>query len=135
MNDKLLEKVKQRILEHPNRFVMRDWIVTPETNDSDTFTSDNGQKIPFDKCGTAACIAGWACLIQTKGEARMNTVSTADEAMDYLDLSEEDAEQLFYVGNWPSDLARAYGKASTQAERAQIAAQRIDRFIAEVTRD
>jgi hypothetical protein len=130
MNIKLLEKVKQRILEHPNRFVMREWIITKEALGK-SFKADGGQEIAFDNCGTAGCIAGWACLIQTRGKARTNSVNADLEARDYLEFSEEQAEELFYMGGWPIKFSNDYLKAKTQEERARIAAARIDHFIAQ----
>lgn len=53
---------------------------------------------PVNGCGTIACIAGHACLMERK-QPRGSWAVTASEI---LDLNETEKEVLFYQENWPS---------------------------------
>jgi hypothetical protein len=104
------------------------------------------------RCGTAACIGGWAvqlagyaiadrrrsladwvsgfrpqvCLL---GESR---AEVHDAAQTLLGLTDDEAEALFYMSSWPSDLSQRYYAADdnndTDAMRAAVL-ERIDRLM------
>lgn len=99
------------------------------------------------KCGTVGCIAGWAMIINgdTKKNGDLKAAVYAacggdEEArgMELLGLTEEQANRLFYVQNWPEDLEDRYidvheeytssGRAAREA-RVRIVQERIKRFI------
>lgn len=126
MNVELLEQVKARILAEPEHFRMDTW-----------------------SCGTAHCIGGWA--IALKGLVVVNpravhgcyqdvvvygeTLSAMSVATELLDLDNAadgitEAERLFITEYWPGVFEAAYRNAETREERAQIAAERIDLFVA-----
>lgn len=127
MNVELLETIKARILAEPDAFRMDQWT-----------------------CGTAHCIAGWALKLSgvdltNPGGFPWEQLTVGGEepsaaAAKVLDLStEEDAEwdtqpseagRLFHVSSWPSAFEDRYCDAEERAARAQIAAERIDHFIA-----
>lgn len=135
----LLLRVKAHILEEPNRLKMTHWVLDKsEASGGRSCTGAYWGEPPlggiqFPKCNTVGCIAGWAVLL-TDG---MNAASEADflivdRAKQLLGFGRYyDADALFSVDDWPDDLRRAYCVATTQRERAQIVAARIDRFIAE----
>jgi hypothetical protein len=113
MNVELLQQVKQAILAEPDKFRMDRW-----------------------SCGTAHCIAGWACLLRdipiVEGDFTTETVSGEYPglvASKLLDLRGRAADKLFYTFGWPSRFRAPY-LGATRRERAEIAAERIDHFIA-----
>lgn len=126
LNVKLLRKIKKHILEEPRRLVM--WAVQLNKSDgSPKFIPDGPtikETVPFAKCGTAACIAGWACIL-SKEEVGLT------RAEQLLGIDDDQSRSLFNAERWPS--ADAYSRAKTQRQRANLAAKRIDQFIAEHT--
>jgi hypothetical protein len=123
MNVPLLLEIKAHILAEPDKFRMDTWT-----------------------CGTAHCIAGWALelrgfkIVNPTAWAAMQTVegggSPGHVAARLLDLQSEDdygemsSDRLFIDDYWPEDFAERYGNAESRQERAIIAAERIDHFIA-----
>lgn len=120
MNVALLKKIKARILAKPNAFRMDRW-----------------------SCGTAHCIAGWACVLNGVKPTKLY-VGAADRsvtpdgtyvetrAADLLGLESADlggnAERLFYEYEWP---ARFRSDPTVGRKlKAKRAAARIDHFIA-----
>lgn len=79
------------------------------------------------RCGTAACIAGWLCL-QDRNFSGTNFENHANYLLGIEDR--EEGVSLFYTNKWPRDLWAKF-KTDDLAVRAQAAAERIDRFIAE----
>jgi hypothetical protein len=130
MNVKLLEQVKRSILAHPKRFVMDSFIEAKKLTGDDFFFADDGTEVKFDHCGTAACIAGWTCLIKMKQKAINAELNFHVSGMGYLGLDGDEAGRLFYAESWPREFYHRYNAARTQAKRAKIAAARIDHFIA-----
>jgi hypothetical protein len=131
MNVALLRKVKSHILHHPNQFLMTDWIIKRWGDDQKQFSGD-GQKQKFDECGTAGCIAGWACMIKLK-QARLDWDVPA-KGQTILGLDDDQAERLFFVHDWPEKMREEYisnmnDSPGSLENRARIAAQRIDHFI------
>lgn len=130
MNVPLLLDIKAHILAEPDAFRMDVW-----------------------SCGTAHCIGGWA-LVLNDVKLRRNQYdheclvvedglkTTSGEAARLLDLSiayqeDEDGDEvaspftrLCYIENWPGRLGYDYERAQSRIKKAQIAAKRIDRFIA-----
>lgn len=129
INTELLERVKQHILEEPKRFDMHSFVTRVSTHAPEEIRP---------ACGTTACIAGWAILLDRadRGEAVPRRISSAFyysvefRAMELLSLTEKQRRSLFYVSSWPQEFRRTFNLARTLSERAEIAARRIDRFIA-----
>lgn len=126
MNVKLLRKIQKHILEEPLRYDQFSSIDT----DPVSIRQTNGD-VPA--CGTMACIAGWAYLLGAKNKNKdVDIFSTAQKL---LRISKSERMRLFcapyYFGGvgWPLMFERAYKKAETPAERAQVAFDRIDLFI------
>lgn len=123
MNVPLLRKVQAAILEEPKRLDMGSWAYR-------TDHVDNGPK-----CGTVACIAGWAIILnKTDKPARFSlfvhdSSDTCDIAMGLLGLKDDN---LFFEDYWPAKFfepllvmrpgSRGY---------AQVVSDYIDHFIAE----
>lgn len=128
LNVPLLLKIKAHILEEPNRFVMDSLILKREDIGADYIADDDTTRVPFPSCGTAACIAGWACLLSLPGSVQFDLWG---KAVDLLGLEGNQAD-LFCVSSWPSSFREDYEEATTQAGRAVIAANRIDALIAEL---
>lgn len=125
MNTKLLLEIKQDILEHPKRFRMDKFVVAIDS---------------IAPCGTAACIAGFAVIRNQErwwrgwaktGRKLINKGENVQIlAGQLLGLDEEQEERLFFTEYWPDKFREAYGMAETREHSAEIAAQRIDHFIA-----
>lgn len=124
LNVKLLRKIKKHILAKPRRFLMYELIVR-SSDYYPHYYDDAGRKTKFESCGTAACIAGWACLltdgIEFNGDAW-------ERGKKLLGLDERKANRLFNVGRW-GKLDDLYHRAKSAKARAQIAAKRIEQFI------
>lgn len=54
-------------------------------------------------CDTVCCIAGWFSLWNPNGFGSPMAI-----AQKSLGLSQKDADELFYLGNWPDELNRQY---------------------------
>lgn len=127
MNVKLLRKIKQRILRKPNRFDMNHWF--SRTRKYYGFTEQlseatHNPKEFIEECGTAACIAGWACIL---GEGSF-MFSCEDEARRLLNLTFHQSQRLFLEQGWPAEFRASSSESNEQ--RAMRAAKRIDHFIA-----
>jgi hypothetical protein len=109
-------------------------------------------------CGTAACIAGWACFLsnnasleEVRASRRFGELSpnryVPDIARDALGLDEDEAEILFtsepggewedyddngegvYYGGWPNRFADMWRGAANQARQAEVAVAYLDHII------
>lgn len=117
MNIELFRRVQEKILAKPKRFEMDDWF-----------------------CGTTACIAGHAALLsghrRRKHSSLLVVKNGVEQLVDRAALKELRidrlmASRLFYAGNWPDQFRYAYDhRTTTPQQRAQIASDRIDHFIA-----
>jgi hypothetical protein len=93
--------------------------------------SDVLPKERYAKCGTAACIAGWTCILSMEDKEPEEIASNLvehTEAGNFLELTNEQANRLFLPSQWPwrfLDGACDDGKTKT----AKIAAARIEHFI------
>lgn len=116
MNVKLLRKVKKHILEEPKRLNMYEGLIADSS-------------VP---CGTAGCIAGWACVLDARisvpkaGFEPWGTISR--QAKDALGLADDQAFRLFRSWMWPDKFASDFDEAD-KATQAKVTAARIDHFI------
>lgn len=84
----------------PGQFDMSSWMALPIGGGEIhhiTFTSS----VPVEpECKTAACLAGWT-IVEMKqfGSVRELDGEIREEASEFLDLSYDDAEELFLPGN------------------------------------
>lgn len=130
MNVKLLRKVKKHILAEPKRLVMWTWKLQNTLQPkflSDGYGNMPRKFIPFAECGTAACIAGWTCLLSGKKNVEGNHISQT--AIQLLGIPGSLTNSLFVVTFWPGQFRAKYHNAKTQKTRAKIAAERIEHFI------
>jgi hypothetical protein len=138
MNVKLLRRIQKHILAEPQRLLMAEGIVqgNPGEAKSGWFgPSGEPAQIILPNCGTAGCIAGWACILETKDKANLPRIWPqvrygAAELIGIPDGRGEGGQNLFHVRFWPAKFKRAYLKAKRQKTRAKIAAARIEHFIA-----
>lgn len=124
LNVRLLRKVKKHILEEPRRLLMRTWVCRKSYDEPTFVTDDYTTASKFADCGTAACIAGWTCILA--GEERPVDISFTAAAL----LGLRNGDRLFMVENWPEPYRAHYRQARSQKARAKTAAERIDHFIA-----
>ncbi len=112
MNVELLNLVKAKILSTPEEFIMFDY-----------------------RCGSAHCICGWAAVLS--GETVPQTsLGFYLKGLQVLNLEPDQGIKLFIVAHWPRKFEEAWNKAfdffdtnKKAANRAKIAAERIDHFI------
>lgn len=106
-NYELLEKVYKQITEHRESFVMEDYI--DET-----------------KCGTVACICGWACIFS-------NIVETAEllgfhrAGRGILNFSEQDSTTLFFLRS--EDMAIACLKEIIENRELTVVSVVVDKVL------
>lgn len=130
---KILRRVKAHILAEPRRLEMNDY----------------ASKTDAAPCGTAGCIAGWTCLLESNMEtvkawnarapedAWVPTPDWHEEASRLLGLTEEKADKLFMPweleyeedASWPKEFQRRYDKCKTKVGKAKVTAERIEHFI------
>lgn len=128
LNVELLTKLRDKILANPESYNQYVW-------------GKPSDKAP---CGTVACIAGWTFLLE--GGTREDLFRFRDEVFKYgyvidapdvvdiarekLGLSVDEGAALFSDGTgWPVEFEDAYDEARTPAERAEVAADYINRII------
>lgn len=148
MNVDLLLRVKKHIQQKPSRLRMSQFLVRKENLAATAIRPDNRivkikgkeyfnflaiewgepskQKIP--DCGTVGCIAGWTCMLglDTPPES---VLKIKQSAINLLQLDNYQAEHLFYVHNWPTELRDGYYEAKNNRQRARIVGKVIDLFI------
>lgn len=130
MNVRLLRRVQKHILQEPNRLMMGDYV----------WHDRPGVKVETDgilhrmpECGTAACIAGWTCLLEKNPKNVDTYVRTrigkwSDTAAALLGIS-KGYDRLFFVDYWPERFQERFYEAKTKLQQAKITAKRIDFFI------
>lgn len=117
MNATLLLKVKEQILAEPNKFFMSSWVHSLPLIEN---------RVMHEGCGTAACIGGWACLLSNT-EVHYGKYDEAASAA--LGIERQTCGTLFATSKWPEDLQMRWNAAKTAREQAEIAAERIDRYV------
>jgi hypothetical protein len=127
LNVKLLRKIQKHILEEPKRLVMRDWIIT-KAEGYKSFRNDAEEITKFPKCGTAACIAGWAVILSGDKITPGATLRVLDKARNLLKTEDD---RLFFTMGWNPKLDAAYTAAKSAKKRAKIASKQIDQYIDE----
>ncbi len=142
MNTKLLRKIQKAIIKYPDQFDMSNW-----------FEKKKG----IGRCGTSACLAGWAVTIKNRSQNplkvalelfprdayRFNIESAPylggrfnsemeNLGMEYLEISKREAERLFFTTCWPQKYESVYLnaiRAKHYKKAARIAFNRINHFI------
>lgn len=135
MNTELWHKVKQHILEEPNRLSMHMEVMTNKVHgeiydvlDGYNFSIDDS--IPLKPpCGTAGCIAGWTVILGHPGEDIDNVrrMEIREEAARLLGIADDDMRNIYYTTKWDDDLREAFMTTDIQ-KRAEVAAEMMDRF-------
>lgn len=147
---KVLKRIKQIILEEPERMVMTNWCSIDHAPDPDECFRFN---VP--ECNTVCCIAGWAVAIKEMQRLRLGAIGqpviknilsldfdmvTHDyekDACEFLGLEYVEnswvstASRLFFASSWPWLFRMALREVVPQTpEYAAVVARRIDHFIA-----
>lgn len=127
INVSLLRRIQRHISEEPNRFFMGSWIHAGVAGDLPYL---DGIKHEMPACNTAACIGGWAVILDRKRKIRdWSIVDFNKEGRQRLHLTRDQAAALFGLCYWPSKFSRAYYSAKTVRGKVRIAIRRIDHFI------
>ncbi len=91
LNKPLLEKVMTHINDHPDVHDQEVWTVNPDYYDPSN----------IENCGTAACFAGWTCLLSGYTS---RDVEVESKAVELLGIEWDDAGVLFHSDNTREDL-------------------------------
>lgn len=129
----ILEEVKVKIMEECGRFNMAYWIQGSPRSDiqgriNDFRTSTN-------HCGTAACIAGWACILNSDFIDE-SSMSVKECAASLLGVGIREAGQLFVTHRWPLGLVMEHHEANQNRNSdpcgpARVACKAIDWWMEE----
>ena len=123
LNKKLIRKIIKHITDEPNRYLQSEVIVTGKPGDFvHGYDSYDGQKLV--SCGTAACIGGWAYILNRK-RPKLHAYDILDPARHDLGLSLERANVLFSGEpslEWPPPYNKQWAAARTPKARAKVAA-------------
>lgn len=119
---KLLRKVAAHILEEPKRFIMQELMRKGQPGVVEQFGRIDVAR-PLPPCGTAACIAGWVCILGETPNVDKN------DANAILEISEDAGERLFFVPNWPERYKRKWNATTDLNVRARLGKTRINHFI------
>lgn len=127
MNKPLLRKVIAAIRKEPRRFTMGQWI-------------DTADKIA--PCDTAACIAGFAVILDyaaNRPKIRWRSSALAFKYANVMEIAQLDLQltdwqtkKLFYSEKWPKRFRIPFEKCEEEKDRrgaAKIAIARIDYFM------
>jgi len=125
MNVKLLRKIEKHILAEPKRFWMR-WFVAVKDGIHKKLYTRVGTWRAYPKCNTAACVAGWACILSGKKVSPNQHLSVL--ASDILGLDPDQAARLFVPQNWPRQF-HAGIRDDGKKETVKTAVARIEHFI------
>lgn len=138
-----LRQVKAHILEEPNRLIMADWYKRVEDGiANDTLSGAGGYSEPRvvvvrPPCGTAACIAGWVCLLDRNFNPREQIACglESDAILGILrsydacnNTWRESGEELYQTKNWPREIREEFATTDLLA-RAIAAGKAIEWFI------
>ena len=127
MNVDLLRKIKKHILAEPARLYMFGWIIRKTTPDEVlAYGEEDENTRPFAKCGTAACIAGWAAILSKRDTG--GRFGACELAPELLGLTSQEAARLCIPRNWPLKF-RGGCADDGKAKTAKLAARRIEHFI------
>jgi hypothetical protein len=131
MNIRLLRKIQRAVTKEPRRFVMGEWVYTRDS---------------VAPCGTAACIAGHAVLLNSITKTRnwigagklharkWGWLTWQERASKLLRIDQDAADRLFFIEDWPAKFREPYGDSDATDERgrnaqAKLAIKRIEHFI------
>lgn len=129
INVDLLMRVIEQIEEEPRRLYMHGWGSRVDANEEGN-----------PPCGTVGCIAGWASLLNgahikedkhgfynEHGEA----IPVGQHAADILNITDYEANRLFYVEDWPLEFLNDYDRIGDDnfEGRAAVTTARIRHFI------
>lgn len=120
----LLRAIKAHVLEEPKRLEMEFYLATKKEIQTEETLSKYRNRLP--RCGTIACIAGWACVLT----GRKPYYSYDEMAASLLGVETDTGWRLFNECRWPLRLLKKHNKALTLEQKAEAAGEAIDWFIA-----
>lgn len=146
LNIEKMKKLKEFVLAEPRRFDQNDWMRVLREDDVEYTWREDAPP-----CGTVACLAGSACLMEgwvpilddnsfngftnfvTKENSEARSIKSLGASI--LGLEPDDIYDIsynFFRGDgsgWSRENHHAYNQARNATERAQAAANEIDRLI------
>lgn len=130
INKSLIRKIIKNIEAKPLRLEMGDYV---DLHDG------------VAPCGTSACIAGWAVIIDRMEKHKIgyqnaaklaNTVATHAEAVRLLGITGDQSARLFFADEWPTPFSQQFYDASydetheqTRRREAKVAVARLNHFL------
>ncbi len=136
LNVRLVRKIIRHILAEPLRYWQL-WSIDTGTP-GELIGGGFGQR--FAKCGTVACIGGWAYILSTS-RPRLDSLkcrelkwcrTLLDKVGKALGLSDYHQSILFSGSpsyDWPQPYARQYDAATTPRARARVACRLLEKVI------
>lgn len=140
MNIKVLQRLKKTLKAQPARFNMSFWGVSAREAKED----GDMDFLEVPPCKTQACMAGEICIqeglakVLKKGGLVLKNRSGSffHDARVAADLTETQAQNLFYfkqwndgLHGWPTKFEAAYDSAQNPKDRVKVAIARLDHFI------
>lgn len=122
MNKELLKQVRDAILQNETRFDMCDFIDWP--------SSDLSDEELIKDCKTTFCIAGWAVKLTQEKLDLLDFGHIGGRRA--LDLTDDEANKLFYHGSWPNEYYDRYYHAlmvGAHSEQVKITIELIDEIL------
>lgn len=117
MNVEKIDKLIERIRSLPD-------VENMETEQPLSLMEDYFAETP---CGTVGCIAGEACLMEGCPLPFPDRVNGPYlKAMAILDIGYGLAEDVFYVGGWPDELAIEYRAANSLTQQRAVMIERLE---------
>lgn len=127
LNVRLVRKIIRHILAEPLRY-WQEWTI--DTGTPGELIRSSGQR--FAKCGTVACIGGWAYILSTTRPRLKWSSTLLDKGGKALGLSDYHQSILFSgipSYDWPQPYARQYDAATTPRARARVACRLLEKVI------
>ncbi len=137
LNVRLVRKIIRHILAEPLRYWQK-WTIHTGTP-GELIGGCCGQR--FAKCGTVACIGGWAYILSTtrprlsqygrgwRGERSRTLLDKGGKALGLSDYH----QSILFSGSpsydWPQPYARQYDAATTSRARARVACRLLEKVI------
>ena len=127
MNVELLTRVRDQILSEPTSLDMSVFI-------AGGVRAERQHGWPPPRCGTMACIAGWAVILKRGVDRAFESDDVWTTARNDLEITSVQSTALFMSSMWPEPFNAQYKAAKKSKDArtlARITANRIDHFIRE----
>lgn len=132
LNKKLIRKIIKHIEAEPKRLNMNEWAM-----------KDSSRSGP--PCGTTACVAGWALLLDKPAAERRKIMAMDDDKFERalfgrtsnilqmgakkLGIDAGGAWKVFFSDQWPEPFYSDFTNATTKKKRTKITIARLEHLM------